>query len=395
MLGPLKGLPRRLRVLYIVMLFRGVANGILIPVLPLYVRSIGVGVLDWGLMASVFGVAMMSTEAVWGFVSDRAGKEAVMVVGMVAVALLAPAYVASVLIPALFILQFLRGALGVAAGPASRALISDLAPRERMGSSMGLWYTSTTVGQIGGTLLGGWVVSAWSFDWAFYLSAGASVVGVALTLAVLGRSSPTMRRKDGFTVSAVRRILGRRSLHVSFALAIILLAESNIVGSFLPVFAGPLVGASAGDVGVTLAVYSSVCVAVTLALGRFSDRMGRLRTAALGLGICGLSDLGYLWVGSFGGLLLATAGVGVGFSLAGPSLLAYLAEVAGKSERGAAMGVYGVFEDVGVTLGPVLYGLAWSGFGLQWVFVVGGVLGLVGVALSLPSIRSSSSETFS
>ncbi len=391
MLGPLEGLPRRLRVLYLVMLFRGVANGVLIPVLPLYVRSIGVGVLDWGLMASVFGVAMMSTEAVWGFVSDRMGKEAVIVIGMAAVAILAPAYVASVLIPILFVLQFLRGALGVAAGPASRALISDLAPAERMGSSMGLWYTSTTVGQIGGTLIGGWVVSAWGFGWAFYFSSAASVVGVALTLAVLGRSSKTMRREGGFTMSAVRRLLGRRSLHVSFALAIILLAESNLVGSFLPVFAGPLVGASAGDVGVCLAVYSSVCVVVTLVLGRFSDRLGRLKTAALGLGICGLSDLGYIWVGSFGGLLLATAGVGIGFSLAGPSLLAYLAEVAGREERGAAMGVYGVFEDVGVTLGPVLYGLAWSGFGLQWVFVVGGALGLFGVALSLPGFRSSSS----
>ncbi len=144
------------------MFFRGLTNGVLLPILPLYLRSIGVTALEWGLLFSFFGAAMLSTEALWGFVSDRIGREAVIVVAMLGMSLIVPSYTLSVWIPLFFALQFLSGAIGVAAAPASRALISEVASSGRMGVAMGLWYTTSIFGQIVGSILGASLADAYT-----------------------------------------------------------------------------------------------------------------------------------------------------------------------------------------------------------------------------------------
>jgi predicted MFS family arabinose efflux permease len=45
-----------------------------------------------------------------------------------------------------------------------------------------------------------------------------------------------------------------------------------------------------------------------------------------------------------------------------------------------AMGLYGTFEDLGLMLGATIFGVAWTIFGPQSVFVISAVAGAVAVA---------------
>jgi MFS family permease len=345
--------------------------------------SLGVSVLNWGLLVSTFGAAMIATEAAWGFVSDRIGKEVVLMIGMLSVSVIAPSYTMTAWIPLFFVLQFLRGALGVAGGPASRALLSDIAPANRMGSSMSMWYTTSTIGQMVGSYLGAYIASATSFAYSLYFCAFSSMAGLILVFFRLrGASAPTKIARGSLSLQHVEKILTMRPLHIAFALAMILMAENTLVTAFLPIFAVRTVGASPTEVGLSMAVFNAVCFAVTLLLARLSDRFGRLQAAILGLTFSFVADLSYVLAASLPQLLLSTAGVAMGYALTGPSLLAFLADITGKEERGAVMGVYGAFEDIGVMIGPLLYGFAWNNLGLTSIFYIGSTLGVLGVILA-------------
>jgi MFS family permease len=343
-------------------------------------KSIGIDVLNWGVMVSIFGAAMISTEALWGFLSDRVGKETVIIIGMLSLVLISPSYSLFAAVPLLIGLQLARGAVGVAAGPASRALISDLSPAGRVGTNMGMWYTTSTTGQIIGTLTGSYVASLLGFPYALYLSALSSLIGVGLVIIYL-RGASVRTGAVRLPFNSMKHILSINPLRVAFALAVILLAGNTLITAFLPLFANYTMKASTQDIGLVLAVFSSVSVATTLLLGRLSDMFGRIRAVGIGLIICLVSYLGYPLADTLPLTILSTAGAALGFSIAGPSLLAYLTDEAGKNERGTAIGVYGVFEDVGITIAPLLYGYAWAEFGVISIFYVGAALMALGIAL--------------
>jgi len=367
----------------LVIFFRGLTSGILIPILPLYLRSIGVGVLEWGLLVSTFGVAMISTEALWGLFSDKIGKETVFAIGMFSMTLITPSYTLTSWMPFLFALQFLRGAMGVAGGPASRALLSDLAPAQKRGSVMGMWYTTRNLGQIVGSILGTYIATATTFAYSFYLCAISSTIGGTLALTGLRRLSHEENRGKGPSFQSVKEMLTKKLFQVAFALAVILLAGNALIEAFLPIFAIDLTGATTTDVGISLATFNIACVATTFLLGRASDKFGRSLTTAIGMTISAVAYLSYMRVTSLPQMLLATMGGAVGFSLAGPALLALLTDITSPEEYGTAMGIYGVFEDVGVMTGPLLYGFVWKSQGLTSIFYVSATLEALGVILTL------------
>jgi MFS family permease len=45
------------------------------------------------------------------------------------------------------------------------------------------------------------------------------------------------------------------------------------------------------------------------------------------------------------------------------------------------MGLYGSFEGVGSMIGPPIYGMIWSIFAPQWVFVAGAILQFMSILL--------------
>ncbi len=189
-------------------------------------------------------------------------------------------------------------------------------------------------------------------------------------------------RREGF-FRVIAQMMGLRSFRLTTMLAAILLTGNTLVTAFPPVFAVDLFRANTTDVGLALAVFNAVCVSTTLLLGRASDRFGRRRTVIAGMGICLLSALSYTLASSFPQMLLVTVGMAIGFSLAGPSLLAFLANETDPEMYGTAMGVYGMFEDAGVMASPLIYGLAWSRMGAVSIFYVSAIVWAVGIVVTL------------
>lgn len=116
-------------------------------------------------------------------------------------------------------------------------------------------------------------------------------------------------------------------------------------------------GLSVGEVGILAAAYPAVWGLGQIGTGALSDRIGRkglivggmlLQAAAIGV-IASASTFG-VW-------LLAAAVLGLGTAMVYPTILAAVADVAAPSWRGAAVGVYRLWRDLGFAAGAIVAGV--------------------------------------
>ncbi len=86
--GP--GLPRDVVVLGVVAFFVMLGFGVVVPVLPVYVRSFGVGYFEVGAVVSAFAVMRLVANPFVGKLIDLGGERIILATGIGIVALSAP-----------------------------------------------------------------------------------------------------------------------------------------------------------------------------------------------------------------------------------------------------------------------------------------------------------------
>jgi predicted MFS family arabinose efflux permease len=83
----------------------------------------------------------------------------------------------------------------------------------------------------------------------------------------------------------------------------------------------------------------------------------------------------------------------VGLGLSGLFLLlAMIPTISSRGTYGRVIGAYGSFEDLGIMIGPLIYGFAWSTFGPVYIFLACSLTQLLAAFLVL-GIRQRPSAT--
>jgi MFS family permease len=144
----------------------------------------------------------------------------------------------------------------------------------------------------------------------------------------------------------------------------------------------PLLYASRGltvvEIGVLAATYPGVWGVTQIATGAASDRIGRKRLIVAGMllqaaaiGMVALSTTFATW-------FVAAALLGLGTAMVYPTLLAAVADVAGPPWRGAALGVYRLWRDLGFAVGAIVAGVLADRAGMP--FAIGVIAGLTALS---------------
>jgi MFS family permease len=154
----------------------------------------------------------------------------------------------------------------------------------------------------------------------------------------------------------------------------------SVVRSFLPLYASGRIRMSTIEVGTLIATVSAAQLVAMPMLGWLSDRFGRKRTAIVGFTLSSCTFLLYFLAGTSFQVLLVSIAVGVGLS--GTSLLlAMISDVTPSTMYGTAIGIYGSFEDLGIMIGPLVYGFVWSATGPVYIFAASAIAQILAAAL--------------
>lgn len=414
--------PRRALVTVVAVVFVDLLGfGIIIPILPFYVRSFGVSDVYIGLLAASYSLMQFGFAPLLGRLSDARGRRPVLLLSIAgsAVAWTLFGLAGSVLV--LFVSRMLAGAMGGNIA-AAQAYVADVTPPEERAKGLGLVGAAFGLGFVFGPAIGGFFASdpvvaaardvlpaavpATRFSLPSFAAAGFSVVNFGFAAAFLEETGapgdapdPTSLLAD---VATVLRDAALRGLVVSFFLMSV--AFSGVQVMFIP-FAADAYGYGASETALLLTYVGVLGVVVQgVLVGRLSRRYGDARVALAGAGLLSVAlvaiplapDLGRALVPPLGGppfltpelvaLLAVLPVLSVGNGLLTVSMTTLVSTSAGRATQGRAFGVTQGAGSLGRTVGPPVMAALYTVVGRWSPFAVGAVLLVPVVALALSRV---------
>jgi MFS family permease len=188
---------RRLRGTAFVDMASYFAFGAVETFLPLYLFSLGIGAFQTGIIFAAQVIVIAGTKPFFGIIADRVDKRAQIVAGLaitggaVAAISLAATFAQFLLVSAVF-------GIGMSISTvATSAYVADVAKKEQIGASMGALSSIMDIGQSGGPLATGIIVTATGYAGGFYASCVlALVVCVIFILSVRDLPDDDPKRAD-------------------------------------------------------------------------------------------------------------------------------------------------------------------------------------------------------
>lgn len=353
-----------------------VAQSVVLPVLPLYVRGpLGGGDVSVGVAVGAFSVTALLVRPWAGRLADRRGRRLPMLIGIGIFTVSVGGYVVAGSVPALVGMRLLTGAGEALFFTGAASAIADMAPDERRGEAISFFSLALWTGIAVGPVIGEIVLEGGRFDDVWLASAALGVLAAALTLRV---RLPTVRPEG-----APSRLIHRGALLPGTAILASIWGAAGFF-AFVPLYARELGLSGARGVFV---LFSGIVLAIRFVGARLPDALGPVRAAraSLVVSVVGLTLMG-VW-GSAAGLFGATAVYAVGQALAFPALMALALRDASPGERGAAIATFTAMVDVGFGIGPAALGFVAHGFGYGGVFLVGAAVAALGLVLLLARYR--------
>jgi DHA1 family multidrug resistance protein-like MFS transporter len=350
-------LSREVVVLGIIAFFVMVGFGVVIPVLPVFVRSFHVGYTEVGAVVSAFALMRLVASPFCGKLIDWVGERTILAIGIGIVAVssamvgLAQSYLEVLL---------LRGAGGIGSAmfsiSAMTLLLGTTAPSMR-GRAVGFYQGGFLIGGMAGPAIGG-LLAVISLRAPFFFYAGTLILAGVVGLAFL---RPVSRHKKSAGPEAVSTIPFRAVISDRRFRAACLAnfasgwASLGVRSALIPVLVVEVLHREELWTGIAFAI---AAVAQTLALGpagKFVDTVGR-RPAIVGAYALGAVVLFAMpFVGDIWTLTALLCIYGVAAAFMGTAPAAAVGDAAG-GKSGQPVAIFSAFSDLGAVVGPLAAG---------------------------------------
>jgi DHA1 family multidrug resistance protein-like MFS transporter len=365
-----------------------------VSALPVYLKS-GLGLPNLpGIALAAFYTAEAIGNSPMGALADRFGRRRIMVFGAL-LSVLTCVGTAFVRVPqgpgaviwgavGLILLFRVLDGLGAAMlWPAVFASVGDRVPIQRQAQAMSALNITYLVGIALGPLIGGLVNDTLGGAYgvadprryapSFFVAAGCFFLTAVIAYVAAPRRAekplPVQQRiaeEEGETtvgeiaeaahppvaLAAIKKAL--RTVPMLMILGFLIFFGVGLIAPYAKTFFMARYNLSESAFGSLLLVPALIIAVISLPLGRLADAWGKTRSIHLGMGVCALSLWMIIFLKSQVAVIALGTLLGIGFVLAFPSYMAYLAEIAGPEERGGLIGAVRMAQGFGALLGAAL-----------------------------------------
>jgi MFS family permease len=347
--------------------------GMVLPLLPIYAKSFGVGEHGWeiALLMSSFSAMTFVFSPLWGRLSDRVGRRPVILIGLFGSAVFYALFGLATLWQSLTWLFITRIGAGIAAGtiPTAQAYIADVTSVKTRAKGMALIGAAFGLGFTFGPLIG-WAALAFSKSeselgtspWPGYAAAGLSGLACLLALALLPESLRPGRhteRHTAFDLRAWADALATPSLP-----AVLLTSFVSVVsfGAYETTLSLLLKSSAFGfTFQNVLLFFAFIGFTLSMAQGLLVRRLaGKVTEVAMASAGAVVTMLGFVLLslasqsGSVWFLVVASAVEVTGFSLMTPSLQSLISRRSDPAKQGGILGVSQSVSALARVVGPLI-----------------------------------------
>jgi YNFM family putative membrane transporter len=354
--------------------------------LPELSRVFAVGLAQAAQVVSVFAITYGAAQLFYGPLGDRLGKFRVITFATLGCSIGSALAVAAGTLDMLVVARLLM-ALGAAALiPLSMAWVGDSVPSEQLQEMLTRTGLGSTLGIVGGQLVGGLLTDSLGWRWAFvFMTVLFGVVGLLLWLDLRRQRAPSAKApaaagavRHGFVTQAVLIVTGPWSRIV----LLMALVEGAAGFGVLAIWASHLhrsLGLSLSLAGAIVALFGLGGM-LYMAVGRhLIRRFGQQGLVLFGGGIVGVSALVLAYTPHWGPALPASLLAGFGFFMFHNTMQATATQMAPHA-RGTAVSLFSSSLFLGQSIGVVLAASLIDRIGTSVVIALGGaVMALEGV----------------
>jgi DHA1 family multidrug resistance protein-like MFS transporter len=376
---------KALAILFISLFLVMVGFGIIMPILPFYVRYYQGNAATLGFLMATYSIMQFMFAPFWGRLSDRIGRRPVLLIGL-------SGYGASFIVFGfanhlwvLFAARIIAGMVSSATLPTAMAYVADITAVEKLAKGMGVMGAAMSLGIILGPGLGG-ILGHYGLSVPFF-AAGALAL---LTLPFAYYFLPESRVHSGQPAAKTpwRAYMSIRS-HWQFPLFVIALAASFTMSMFestFALFSADRLHFGPRDLGLMFTALGILGVTIQAGLvGKAVQRFGDAAVILVSLLVSGLGLICMVQVTSVPLLWLYTGVFSAGNSFLRPGLSTLISRTSG-TEQGGSMGLMQSFDSLGRIAGPVIGGAVYE-LHMDYTFALGAVLLFATMLMVRPQLR--------
>lgn len=358
---------------------------ILIPILPYYVKHFGASTIAVGVLFAVFALCQFLAGPVWGNVSDRIGRKAVLIISQVGATI---GWAGLAFAPSLFWVFVARIVEGISGGNISvtQAYVADRVAPEQRSQAFAYVGAAFSAGLVVGPVAGGLLLAHYGYRMPFLLAAALQVVTLVVTIVFLPEDVAAHGEKaaPGSFGDIVRSLRDERVSPV----LVQKLAYSLGLYAWFSVFAlvlAAIAGFGPSETSYFFAGFGVASIVFQLGVvGRLVEAVGVRTTSNLGFA----AACAYFFAVPFmhGTVALFAAQIVFAFALAttNATLATLLTDAAPEQLRGTVLGAGSSLEAVAGVVMPTIsaavlatYGPAWTGGISAFFCFIALVLGIV------------------
>ena len=352
--------------------------GIIIPILPAYLKSIGQGGTAAGLMIAIFAGAQLVMSPIAGKWADKYGRRIMIIVGLSGLALSMFVFYFSDSVSVLYASRVIGGVGAALLIPAIFAYVADITTMDQRAKGNSYISAAMSLGIVVGPGIGGFLAD-FGLKVPLLVSAIVGLLAVIFSALVLKESKPEEMELPNTKPEPMVKELAQSFKKPYFVPLVITLVMSfglMAYESVLGLFVDNQFGASPQDIALLVTSTGIVSVIIQLfAVGWIVKKFGEENVLRIFLGVAAFGFLLSIIVSSYVLFFVVTMIIFLATSILRPVLTTLISKLAGK-EQGFAMGMNNAYMSIGNVLGPLLAGLLYD-VHIIYPFILGLIILLI------------------
>ncbi|KEO80007.1 MULTISPECIES: MFS transporter [Paenibacillus] len=336
-------------------------QGMVIPILPEYLKQFNAAGAAAGYLIAAFGAAQFIFSPLGGQLSDRWGRKSMIITGLFLTVISDLMFAVSTTLPLLYIARFIGGiGIGLMV-PSNMAYVADITTSETRAKGMGYLGASMNLGMVLGPGLGG-MIAEFGIRVPYFFAGGLGLVATLLSL-YMPETLPKEKRKPAS--HWVRREPIRNQILNSFRtsyfryLLLILIMTLGLMNyeTVYALFVERKYGFDATKISMIITVGAIIGIVVQIwLLDYLIKRLGEMKLIRLSLIMTAIALLLMIIKINLGYLLAVSALFFAFNAFLRPTVSTMIANSAGD-RQGYAAGLNTTYTSLGNILGPILAGL--------------------------------------
>lgn len=367
--------------------------GLIIPVLPDFLKAFDAGGKAAGYLVAAMGLTQFIFSPIAGEWSDKYGRKIMIVSGLALFSFSNFLFAVAHDIWLLYVSRLIGGIGAAAMIPAMLAYVADITSEDKRGKGLGMLGAAMSLGFVIGPGIGGFLAEL-GIRAPFYVSAGVGAVAMLLSLTMLKETRSIEQRLSARESTGKKESIWSqfaKSFKAPYLILLVLIFTltfglANFEAVF-PLFVDQKYGYTSRDIAVLITVGALIgAVVQAVLINKLILRFGEKLLINSTFLLSAVSLVLMLLSGNFWYILVLTSLFFSFTSVLRPAINTLLSKMAGD-EQGFVAGMNNAYMSVGNIFGPALAGILFD-VHINIPYLFGAVVLVISLSLSLSWGRS-------